>query len=102
MGSDSAQQLIKNHGPLLGGEDLWRSLGFRNANAFRQAKLRGRLGVKVFQVEFRRGTYAFMRDVAEWLTKLEEETRARGNPKRCTREKQRPHRDGEASVRLIV
>ncbi|AWW74444.1 hypothetical protein CD351_08400 [Erythrobacter sp. KY5] len=76
MEPSSAQQLIRDHGPLLSGEDLWRTLGFRNANAFRQAKLRGQLGVKVFQVEHRRGTYAFTKDVAEWLTKLEKETRA--------------------------
>ncbi len=69
------QQLIDAHGPLMTGQALWRALGFTSAAAFRKARSRGQVGVRVFHVEHRRGTYAFTRDVAEWLVKLEEETR---------------------------
>lgn len=73
MGAVCADQLVEGHGPLLSGEDLWRSLGFRNSAAFRQAKLRGQLNVRVFSLPNRRGTFAFTHDVADWLRSLDEE-----------------------------
>ena len=73
MGAVSADQLVAGHGPLLSGEDLWRNLGFRNSAAFRQAKLRGQLDIRVFSLPNRRGTFAFTHDVADWLRSLDEE-----------------------------
>lgn len=75
LGDELAQQLLKEHGPLMSGEVLWRTLGFRNAAAFRQAKAQGRLGIPVFSLPNRRGTFAFTRDVADWLRNLAKEVR---------------------------
>ncbi|WP_121119530.1 hypothetical protein [Croceibacterium ferulae] len=67
-----AQQLVRLHGPLLSGEPLWRNLGFRSSDAFRQAKSRGHVEVTTFKLPGRRATFARTRDVADWIEKLEE------------------------------
>ena len=62
--------LFKEHGPLISGADLWRIMGFKSADAFRQAKAQNRLEVSVFSVANRRGTFAYTMDVWVWLTNL--------------------------------
>lgn len=68
-----AGRLIKENGPLITGEILWRTLGYPSAAAFRQAKSKNRLSVRVFRVPNMRGNYAFTSDVAAWLVNLAEE-----------------------------
>lgn len=62
--------LFKEHGPLISGADLWRIMGFKSADAFRQAKAQSRLEVSVFSVANRRGTFAYTMDVWVWLSNL--------------------------------
>ena len=57
------------HGPVLGGVDLMRALGYRNANAMRQARYRGQITLTLFTLPNRRGHYALTAEVAEWLAK---------------------------------
>jgi hypothetical protein len=71
--SKLAEELICSSGPLLPTDALWRALQFPSSAAFRQAKARGRLHVKVFKIPGRRGTFAFTEDVAEWLRNLDGE-----------------------------
>lgn len=59
--------LMKEYGPLMGGEDLRRALGYRTWSAFARAVRMGGLGVAVFEIAGRRGKFAFTRDVAKWL-----------------------------------
>lgn len=59
--------LMKEYGPLMGGEDLRRALGYRTWSAFARAVRLGGLGVAVFEIAGRRGKFAFTRDVAKWL-----------------------------------
>lgn len=66
-------QLFNLHGPLLSGEALWKTLGYRSAVAFRQAKVRKTLGVRTFKLPNRRANYALTRDVARWLQGLSAE-----------------------------
>jgi len=73
VGEQIAHELLQNHGPLISGEDLWRTMGFSNAGAFRQAKAQGRIEVPVFSLPNRRGTYAFTKHVADWLKNLAKE-----------------------------
>ena len=73
VGEEVANELLSNHGPLLSGEDLWRTMGFSNAGAFRQAKAQGRIEVPVFSLPNRRGTYAFTKHIADWLRTLAKE-----------------------------
>lgn len=61
------KKMLCEHGPLLTGDALWRSLGFISSAAFRQAKARDQVGVKLFTVPHRRGTYAYTHVVADWL-----------------------------------
>ena len=59
--------LLKTWGPIVGGMDLARILGYRTTAAFRQARARKRLPVPVFKLDKRKGTYAFSKDLALWL-----------------------------------
>jgi hypothetical protein len=65
--------LQDRYGPLMGGEYLVKALGYSNSKALRQARLQNRLGVRVFSVPNRRGTFALTRDVAAWLSKIRKE-----------------------------
>jgi len=67
IATDVTQWLLQEHGPLMSGEALWRSIGFKNAAAFRQAKYQRRLCVPVFSIPQRRGTFALTKDVADWI-----------------------------------
>ena len=57
-------------GPLMTGENLWRTLGYPSSTAFAQARRRGRLPISVFQVKNRRGYFGFTADVVGWIRSL--------------------------------
>jgi hypothetical protein len=61
---------LDRYGPLVGGPELERLLGYTSNSAFRQAVHRGRLPVKVFTLPDRRGKFAFTSDIAKWLLAL--------------------------------
>ena len=73
-GTELAEQLLDGSGPFLTGSALWKSLGFPSSAAFRKAKARGNVGVRVFKLPGRNGTFAFTKDVADWLHAIDEET----------------------------
>jgi len=64
---DLATKLLETYGPLVSGSDLARLAGFRTTDALRVAEQRGRLGFTVFKIAGRRGRFARVEDVAEWL-----------------------------------
>lgn len=59
--------LLRLHGPLLGGEALYRALGYPTATAFRQALAKKSEPVAIFKIKQRRGRFALTKDVAGWL-----------------------------------
>lgn len=59
--------ITREFGPLLAGDGLWRTLGYRSSGAFRQAIKRRTVPVPIFRLEKRRGYYALARDAALWL-----------------------------------
>jgi hypothetical protein len=65
------EELLEKYGELMHGKELFKILGYRNNSAFRMAKSRGTLPVKVFRIENRQGNHAFTRDVIQWLLDLE-------------------------------
>jgi hypothetical protein len=69
LSSELEQQLTTRYGVMLGSKDLWRELGFRSPNAFRQALVRGTLDVPVFAVQNRRGRFALAKDAAIWIAR---------------------------------
>lgn len=69
LSAELERQLTTRYGVMLGSKDLWRELGFRSPNAFRQALVRGTLDVPVFAVQNRRGRFALAKDVAIWIAR---------------------------------
>lgn len=61
--------LIERCGPLVGGDELYRALGFASSMAFRQALTRGTLDVPIFTIPGRRGRFALAHDVAAYLVR---------------------------------
>lgn len=59
--------LLTRHGPVLGGADLARALGYRSLAAFRQARRRGQVDIALFTLPNRRGVFALTLVVATWL-----------------------------------
>jgi hypothetical protein len=59
--------LLALYGPLIGGKDLQRVLGYRTAGAFRQAAARKKLPVDVFTIPNRKGRFCLAKDLARWL-----------------------------------
>ena len=61
--------LLARHGPVLGGDDLARALGYRSQAAFRQARRRGQVDIALFSLPNRRGVFALTWVVATWLAR---------------------------------
>lgn len=59
--------LFSRYGPLLSDDALRMALGYRSIDAFRQALVRKTVPVPVFSLENRRGKFALVKDVANWL-----------------------------------
>lgn len=60
-------ELVERYGPLVSGRDLAKLAGFKSTDALRVAEQRGRLGFKVFRIEGRRGRFAHVEDVVNWI-----------------------------------
>ena len=65
-----ADDLVARYGPMIGGTDLIKVLGYSNGQAFRQAHRSNRLGVRVFNIPARQGKFALTTDVANWLASV--------------------------------
>lgn len=61
------RDLLARYGPLIGNDQLCQALGYSSIDAFRQAQSRGLLPVPVFSIPKRRGKFALVKDVAQWL-----------------------------------
>lgn len=64
------KKLTVRYGPILGGLELRKCLGFRSQAAFKRAQRLGLLGINVFEIERRKGMFALTKDVADWLSKV--------------------------------
>lgn len=62
--------MLEQYGPLIGGEQLWRVLGYKTWAAFARSARNGTLGLKVFNVPGRKGRFALTVDVTTWLENL--------------------------------
>jgi hypothetical protein len=71
--------LFGRHGPMLGGDDLQVALGYPSREAFRQALARGAIPFPVFSLPQRRGKFALVKDVADWLARCHAEARRSRN-----------------------
>ncbi|MHA6492272.1 hypothetical protein ACX0MV_03345 [Pseudomonas borbori] len=60
-------ELLGRYGPVMGGDELLRALGYPSKEAFRQSRIRNTVAVPLFNLEHRRGKFALVRDVARHL-----------------------------------
>jgi hypothetical protein len=61
------QLLLREYGAAVGGRDLRSVLGFKSAAAFNRAVRFGYLPLKFFSMPDRRGRFALVSDIADWL-----------------------------------
>ena len=59
--------LLSRYGPIMAGEELQRALGYPSKEAFRQSLVRNAVAIPLFDLEYRRGKYALVKDVARYL-----------------------------------
>lgn len=64
------KEFTDRYGPMIGGADLRRVLGYKSPDGFRLAIIRNQLGVATFVVPHRKGHFALSDDVAKWLAEL--------------------------------
>ena len=64
------ESLSKKYGELIPSSDLARELGYKSTSALRQSIHKNKLGLKVFEIQNRKGKFAYAKDVATWLAKL--------------------------------
>ena len=69
--------LIKQHGLLIGGVNLMSAMGFRTMPALRKAIRENRLGVEVFNMPGRQGKFALTKDAANFLENCRKEKASR-------------------------
>lgn len=67
---DFYETLSEEYGPLIGGADLTKVLGFRTSSAFNKSIREGRMEIVLFVISGRKGKFAYTRDVASWLEKI--------------------------------
>lgn len=72
------RDLLEKHGPLLANDALRIALGYQSMDAFRQALVRKTVPVPVFALENRRGKFALVKDVANWLAVQRDAAVAKG------------------------
>ncbi len=61
------QLLLREYGAVVGGRDLRSVLGFKSTAAFGRAVRSGHLPLRFFGLPGRRGRFALVSDVADWL-----------------------------------
>lgn len=59
--------LMALFGPVIGGEDLHKVLGYKTGAAFRLALKQGDIDLSIFKIDKRRGKFALTVDIVTWL-----------------------------------
>lgn len=70
LASEIFEDLKNKYGFLMSGNDVAKQLGFKSTEAFRQAICRNKLSIPVFTIPYRKGKFAYSKDVAQWLASL--------------------------------
>lgn len=63
-------RLTHRYGEFVPPQALWKELAFATPASFRKALSQKRVGVYVFEIEGRRGSFARALDVARWQAKV--------------------------------
>jgi hypothetical protein len=59
--------MIREYGAVVGGRDLRSALGFKSTAAFCRAVRSGYVPLRIFELPGRRGRFALVSDLADWL-----------------------------------
>lgn len=70
MSREFETELLKTYGPLITGEPLTQALGYKSSAALNRAAKKGEIPFQLFDIEYRRGKFAFTKDVARWLATI--------------------------------
>lgn len=62
-------------GPVIGGEDLHKVLGYKTGAAFRLALKQGDIALPIFNITKRRGKFALTIDIVNWLVEQRDESK---------------------------
>lgn len=60
-------ELTAQYGPIVTGKDLLKLLAFSSQAAFQQAMYRNHLPVPVFSIKHRKGKFALVKELANWI-----------------------------------
>lgn len=75
---NNTQYLIDQFGPLIGGKDLMKALGYRTQAAFYKAIRESRIKVAIFEIDGRQGKFAMTNEVGKWLDSLSLSNQTKG------------------------
>lgn len=75
---DYAAELVRLYGPVVGSKDISRILGYASPDAFRKARSRKTIPIRVFRLPGRRGYFASTSEIAHWLWNAVENSSAHG------------------------
>lgn len=78
--------MIREYGAVVGGRDLRSALGFKSTAAFGRAVRSGYIPLRIFEMPGRRGRFALVSDIADWL---ENSARKGARSKRAGRRRSR-------------
>lgn len=67
LASSLESDLLGRFGPVMTGDELLRALGYPSREAFRQSLVRQTVAIPMFDLEYRRGKFALVKDVARHL-----------------------------------
>lgn len=61
-------ELERSYGLIMNSQQIRQLLAFPSQEAFRQARHKGAIGIRMFPQPHRRGLFALTRDVAHWVS----------------------------------
>lgn len=64
-------EMKEKYGEIIGGFELAKLLGYKSTAAFQQAISRNQIPFSTFNIENRKGKFAYTNDVIGWLTNLD-------------------------------
>lgn len=80
LADELERELFDRFGPLVGGSDLVKALGYRTDAAFRQAVSRKTLPVAVFAIPGRKGKWCLVKDLVDWIVAVRGGANRNGTP----------------------
>ncbi|MDE0856272.1 MAG: hypothetical protein OSA97_17795 [Nevskia sp.] len=99
MSQDLEAKLLELYGPLIGGSDLWKALGFKSQAALARAIRLKTVGVDTWEIPGRKGRFANTLDVARWIAAQQQNPRPQPNRGRYPTEEGEPDESVDKGVK---